>query len=316
MAQRPWRASGFLRSAKPLQSLKESPRQLWRQRKARLWLKRDLVDGGGKNSLRLPLGISALDDAMEGGVPLDALTEIRTHCCAMQEQAAASYWHLPPCCSGRTKKANALLCRYFGSPTPSPRWKPGDPMPLALQGFRPEAGTVPACKPRASWRTRCGLRNRVESGVFPATILEVRGNPKHFGLTESRRLNLRAKASGARFSCCAKLERKRQAAPSSASLPNPRRPRRGPCRMARCFPAASATRFSASPWRRAAIRHPSPFFWNGTPMTAGFSLSANQPTLAFQTNAQRILALSFPASSNRPDRQKEMGTFLAFARSS
>jgi protein ImuA len=36
----------------------------------------------------------------------------------------------------------------------------------------------------------------IESGVFSATILEVRGNPKSFGLTESRRFHLRAKSAG------------------------------------------------------------------------------------------------------------------------
>jgi protein ImuB len=40
-------------------------------------------------------------------------------------------------------------------------------------------------------------------------------------------------------------------------------------------------------------------------MTAGFSLSAHQPTLAFQTSAQRILALSFPhLSTDRIARKK------------
>jgi protein ImuA len=38
----------------------------------------DLLNGKTENALRLPLGIAALDDAMEGGVPLDGLTEIRT----------------------------------------------------------------------------------------------------------------------------------------------------------------------------------------------------------------------------------------------
>jgi hypothetical protein len=147
----------------------------------------------------------------------------------------------------------------------------------------------------------------VESGVFPATILEVRGNPKHFGLTESRRLNLRAKASGARFSCCGKLERKRRAAPSSASLPNPRRPRRGLCRMARCWAAASATRCFRLTLEKS--RNPAPLSllleWN--PHDRRFFPVRQSADTRFPDERAAHSGAQLPASSNRPDRQKRWG---------
>jgi hypothetical protein len=66
---------------------------------------------GGGNALRLPLGIPALDEATDGGVPLDGSPRFARICCAMQPQAAASCWHWPPWRSGRTKRAGAFLCR-------------------------------------------------------------------------------------------------------------------------------------------------------------------------------------------------------------
>ena len=144
---------------------------------------------------RLPFGVPALDDALEGGLPLDGLTEIRS--ALFRDSGAASGFALA--IAARLQHREALA----GHPAPTVLWisdrpsllEAGLPYAVGLKdyGLRPDhfLHAAPRRLEDALWLAETA----VESGAFSSTVLEVRGNPAHFGLTESRRLSLRAKAS-------------------------------------------------------------------------------------------------------------------------
>ncbi|MGI2035962.1 ImuA family protein [Rhizobium panacihumi] len=148
---------------------------------------------------RLSFGIDVLDQALEGGLPLDGLAEIRTS--AMKDAGAAS---------GFALAVSALLQNQGEGPGQSMTcglpilWiadrlavlETGMPYALGLLDFGIKPETFLHARPRrledALWLAEAAAA----SGAFAITVLEVCGNLKHFGLTESRRLSLRAKASG------------------------------------------------------------------------------------------------------------------------
>lgn len=143
--------------------------------------------------IRLPFDIPLLDEALDGGLLLDAITEIRS--LSFHDAGAACGFTLSLAAQVKVEKnaaggavlwiADAFCGHEAGA--------------LHAGGFR-QFGIDPHqffyASPRrldeALWLAETALT----SGAFVATILEVRGNPKSFGLTESRRLSLRAKAAG------------------------------------------------------------------------------------------------------------------------
>lgn len=156
-----------------------------------------LRDGGQQRApRRLSLGLDIVDEALGGGVPLQGLSEIR---CRLLADAGAA--------SGFTAALAVRIQREEeerGGGSFAPVLWIGDTV-----------GTMEAGLPYAIGLLQFGLARRgffhaaprkledalwlaesaVESGAFCAVIFEIRGNPAHFGLTESRRLNLRAKAA-------------------------------------------------------------------------------------------------------------------------
>lgn len=140
-------------------------------------------------------GIPALDAALDGGLPQDGLTEIRSE--GLRHAGAASGFALSLCARFQAQKAIA-------SRSPAILWiadrmaaqEAGRPYPPGLAHFGLAIDrlfhAVPAALEDALWLAEAALA----SGVFCMTILETHGNPKAFGLTESRRLSLRAKAAG------------------------------------------------------------------------------------------------------------------------
>jgi protein ImuA len=141
----------------------------------------------------LPLGVEPLDAALDGGLPLDGITEIRSP--GFRNAGSASGFVLA--LAARIHKASP------GEPLPV-LWiadkvahlEAGLAYPVGLKGFgldiRRFYHALPGRLEDALWLAEAALA----SGVFSATLLEIRGNPKAFGLTESRRLSLRAKAAG------------------------------------------------------------------------------------------------------------------------
>lgn len=144
----------------------------------------------------LASGVAELDDALQGGFPLDGLTEIRSS--ALRDAGAATGFALGLAARLRDQDEegprSVLPILWIGEPVAT--MEAGRPYALGLRDF----GIMPQgflhASPRkldeALWLAEAALA----SGAFTLTVLEVRGNPAHFGLTESRRLSLRAKAAG------------------------------------------------------------------------------------------------------------------------
>jgi protein ImuA len=276
----------------------------------------NFVGEGGENALRLPLGISALDEAMEGGMPLDGLTEVRTH---LLRNAGASSGFVLALASmlQRQDEENqrASLPILWISDTVS-CLEAGRPYAVGIRdlGLKPELflHASPRKLEDALWLAETA----VESGVFPATILEVRGNPKHFGLTESRRLNLRAKASKR------PLFLLRQAGEEEASSAFFRFLAEPAPAQARFLPDGSMLGGSiGNPVFRLTLeksRNPAPLslFLEWNPHDRRFFPVRQSADTRFPDDRATHSGAQFPASCDRQDCQKEMGTFLAFARSS
>lgn len=146
------------------------------------------------HGLRLPFGVAPLDEALEGGLPLDGITEIRS---ALFRDAGAS--------SGLALAIAARLQRQEeeGGERSPVLWiadtvatmEAGLPYALGLRDFGLRQERFLHATPRKLDEALWLAEAAVESGAFSAIVLEVRGNPAHFGLTESRRLSLRAKAA-------------------------------------------------------------------------------------------------------------------------
>ncbi|OWV86255.1 hypothetical protein ATY78_24175 [Rhizobium sp. R635] len=265
--------------------------------------------------LRLPFGVTSLDEAMEGGLPLDAITEIRS---SLLRNAGAA--------CGFALAAAALLQRLEendGDRSPI-LWigdtistmEAGLPYAVGLQdfGLRPDCFlfALPRKLEEALWLAE----SAVESGAFSVVILEIRGNPAHFGLTESRRLGLRAKAAGR------PLFLLRQAGEEEASsavfrlLAEP-----APSGM-RSLPNGSRLAGSiGNPVFRLSLeksRNPAPLSllleWN--PHERQF-FPVGEPRHALTPDERSAYpGAQFSASTDRQDRPQKMGTFLAFERAS
>ncbi|MGE7370553.1 hypothetical protein ACQKKX_16035 [Neorhizobium sp. NPDC001467] len=159
------------------------------------------IAGAMKGRERLCFGIDSLDHALDGGLPLDGMAEIRSG--AMKDAGAASGFALaiatlvqsqinPQSTGGRTESGLPIL------------WiadrlavlEAGMPYALGLVDFGIAPQTFLHAQPRTLADALWLAEAAAASGAFAVTILEISGNQKHFGLTESRRLSLRAKTAG------------------------------------------------------------------------------------------------------------------------
>lgn len=143
----------------------------------------------------LPLGVPAFDAVLQGGLPLGELMELRG--AELRDAGAVTGFALGLC---------VLLHRHFAKAARRPLvlWigekvvamEAGLPLVQGLQDFGLPANHLLYAMPKgideALWLAEAGL----ESRAFSVVLLEVRGNPARFGLTESRRLSLKARATG------------------------------------------------------------------------------------------------------------------------
>lgn len=139
---------------------------------------------------RIKTGIDFLDDALDGGLPRDAIIELRSD--GLRHAGALSGFAMAIGCLFQQAANRPLLWisdRMAASDA-------GLPYPIGLKRFGLSIHRFLHAAPNrledALWLAEAAL----SSGIFAVTFLEVRGNPAPFGLTESRRLSLRAKASG------------------------------------------------------------------------------------------------------------------------
>lgn len=162
----------------------------------------------GPRTGTLPLGLDAFDRALGGGFPASGLAEIRT--AETRDVGAASAFTLAlmavlraqaPALSGPLVWISAPETRLDGGGI----WMPGVAglfgaglVGAELGGARlggaasPLVLVQPARLADALWAAEAAAG----SAAIGAAILELRGNPAGFGLTESRRLHLRARATG------------------------------------------------------------------------------------------------------------------------
>ncbi|MBB6485618.1 ImuA family protein [Rhizobium lusitanum] len=144
----------------------------------------------------LATGVEDLDAAMQGGLPLDALTEIRS--LGLRDAGSASGFALALAARlhAQALSADAAISPILWIGDTVATMEAGLPYAIGLRDFGLEPAAFLQASPRkleeALWLAEAALG----SAAFAVVILEVRGNPSRFGLTESRRLALRAKAAG------------------------------------------------------------------------------------------------------------------------
>jgi protein ImuA len=141
---------------------------------------------------RLPFGIAPMDVALEGGLPLDGLTEIRS--LLMGDTGAATGFALSLAAYLKAKDPSEAPLLWISDVFATQ--EAGIPNACGLRQLGLETKDVLYASPRKLEDALWIAETAVASGAISAIILEIRGNLKHFGLTESRRLSLRTKAAG------------------------------------------------------------------------------------------------------------------------
>jgi Uncharacterized conserved protein len=142
------------------------------------------------SSRRISLGIAEVDAALEGGIPLDGMTEVRT---TMMRDAGAGSGLVLALAALIQKQTGASALLWISDRVSNGETGPPYPVGLAQYGVQVEhfLHAAPRTVEDALWLAETAAA----SGALSATILEIRGNPSSFGLSESRRLSLRAKAA-------------------------------------------------------------------------------------------------------------------------
>jgi len=265
--------------------------------------------------LRLPIGVSPLDEAMEGGLPLDAIIEFRA--ASSRDAGAASGLAMAVVTWMQKQEEDAgrsLPLLWIGDAVGA--LEAGRPYAPGLKdfGLKPERffHAAPRKLEDALWLAEAA----VESAAFSAVVMEVRGNPLHFGLTESRRLSLRARAArrplflirqaGAEEASSAALRLRVEPAPSNL----------------RPLPDGSKLAGSiGNPIFRLTLeksRHPAPFSFllEWSPHEREF-LAVDKPSFTRSPGEKSAHSgAQLPASGHRSHRTQALGAFLAFERAS
>ena len=264
---------------------------------------------------RLPFGVEQFDDALEGGLQLDAITEFRA--ASSCDAGAAS--GLAMAIAARLQKQEEETSRLLpllwigdvvGTLEAGRPYAPG----LRDFGLKPERffHAAPRKLEDALWLAEAAI----ESAAFSAVVFEVRGNPLHFGLTESRRLSLRARAVQRPLFL---LRQAGEEEASSAAFRLHVEPAPSDLR-----PLPDGSKLSGSignPIFRLTLeksRNPAPlsFLLEWNPHEREF-LPVNEPSFARppgEQSAHSVAQLS--ASANEPHRPQAMGAVLAFERAS
>lgn len=152
--------------------------------------------GTEQGSAFLPFGISPLDAVLDGGLPRAGMAEIRS--AELRNAGAATGFALSLCAflmaDGEDNAGAASGVLWVGERNVAR--EAGEPFSPGLQDHGIVLERLVYALPRkleeALWLAEAGLTSK----AFRAVILEIAGNPKRFGLSESRRLSLRARHAG------------------------------------------------------------------------------------------------------------------------
>nr|WP_250812391.1 hypothetical protein [Neorhizobium tomejilense] len=264
------------------------------------------------NPPRLPFGIPPMDTALEGGLPLDGITEIRSH--LMGDAGAASGLALSLASHLKARQPSEAPLLWICDVVSMQ--EAGIPYSIGLKQFRLSRRDILYASPRklddALWLAETALA----SGALVAVILEIRGNPKHFGLTESRRLGLRAKAAGRPLFLLRHAGEEEASSASFRFLVEP-----APAAH-RHLPDGSVLGGSIGhPVFRLTLeksRNPAPLSllleWN--PHDRQFSLGQDTGEAFSFRNPPAHPGSRLPASADRQDRAPALGTVMALERAS
>ncbi|SMF33443.1 protein ImuA [Xaviernesmea oryzae] len=261
---------------------------------------------------RLPLGIEQVDAALEGGLPLDGLTEIRTS--LMGNAGSASGFVLALSAYLKTRERSEAPVLWIGDVVSAQ--EAGVPYAAGLKQFGLNPDDILYAWPRKLEDALWLAETAAASGALCATILEIRDNPKHFGLTESRRLGLRAKAAGRPLfvlrhgaqeeASCAVFRFLAEPAPASE----------------RRLPDGSVLGGGIGhPVFRLILeksRNPAPlsFFLEWNPRDRQFSLARKAAEISSFRNPSAHPGARLPAPADRQDRSPALGSVVAFERAS
>ena len=142
-------------------------------------------------------GMAALEPLFAGGLPFGHLVELRS--LGLRDAGAASGFALALGVLAQQQSAEdgrAAATRLLWIGDRMAGQEAGLPHAAGLHDFGLAPHTLVHAAPRrledALWLAEAGLASR----AFAAVIFEMRGNPKAFGLTESRRLSLKARNAG------------------------------------------------------------------------------------------------------------------------
>lgn len=261
---------------------------------------------------RLSFGITPLDAALEGGLPLDGMTEIRS--LLMGDAGAASGFALSLASYFKARQSSEAPVLWIGDVVSAQ--EAGIPYSVGFKQFGLNRRDILYAAPRKLDDALWLAETAVASGALAATILEIRGNPRHFGLTESRRLGLRAKAAGRPLFLLRHAGEEEASSALFRFLAEP-----APA-ADRHLPDGSMLGGSIGhPVFRLTLeksRNPAPLSilleWN--PHDRQFSLSRDaEEAFSFRKRPAHP-GTRFPASADRQDRAPALGTVVAFERAS
>jgi protein ImuA len=268
------------------------------------------TDRSAVNIPRLELGIEEFDCALDGGVPLAGMSEIRAELTV--DAGAACGFTLALAVLAAANDQGPVL---WVSEASAVR-EAGLPHAAGLSGFGLNPHNLVHAAPRKIEEALWIAETALCAGAFAAVILEVRGNPLKFGLTESRRLHLRARNAGV------PLFLLRQAGEEEAGSALLRfRLSAAPAR-GRPLPDGSLLAGTiGNPVFHITVeksRNPGPFglFMEWNPNERQFYPAATGRSHVDGTDRPANSRHRLSASSNRPNRADPMGRLLAFDRAS
>lgn len=268
----------------------------------------------------LPLDRGALDEALGGGLRLDALHEIRSS--QTRDNGAVSGFVLGLCrmAQDRMGRISAFHPRILWIGDPMGGRETGLVHARGLAGFGLDPQSLVHAAPRKLDEALMIAEAALAVASFAAIILEIHGNPARFGLTESRRLHLRARA----FRRPVFVLRERGEEEASSALvrlgiePAPSAPRHLP--DGRIFAGCIGRPAFRIRIEKNRIPSSSEFLLEWNPHDHVFSTARHTFDAAGDAAGSRRQPAHpvdpLPASADRPDRAGEMGRVMAFPRAS
>jgi protein ImuA len=246
---------------------------------------------------RLPFGIRPLDAMLSGGLRCDALHEIRSET-TRNSIAAAGFAVALLARLGKGDRRPVLLVSEVGALDEA-----GHPYGPGLDRFGLDSAKLVIVRSRRPAETLWVFEEALRCRALAAVLAEIRGHPRQFDLTASRRLALRTHESGVMGLL---LRQASAAEPSAATTRWHVAPR----------PAAILDDFAAGigrpAWRLSLER-------NRNGRTGIFDLEWNHGSRAFAVAEPARPALSLPRASlsgDRPHPSTDTRTIVAVRRAS